>query len=73
MRPKLEFRKPSKSPIADDREIVWNNIDLLKKFVSDRGKIFPAARTGLTAKQQRLLTRAVKNARFMALMSYTEK
>lgn len=73
MRPKSEFRKPSRSPIADDKEIVWSNVELLKKFVSDRGKIFPAARTGLTAKQQRLLTRAIKNARFMALMSYTEK
>ncbi len=73
MRPKPEFRKPSKSPITDDKEIVWSNVELLKKFVSDRGKIFPAARSGLTAKQQRLLTRAIKNARFMAMMSYTEK
>jgi len=45
----------------------------LKRFVSDRGKIIPAKKTGVTAKMQRIIAREVKRARFMALLPYTDR
>jgi small subunit ribosomal protein S18 len=45
----------------------------LKDFVSENFKIIPARMTGTKAKYQRQLTTAVKRARFLALMPYTDK
>ena len=54
-------------------EIVdYKNIDMLKDFVSETGKIIPARITGTSAKYQRQLTIAVKRARFLALSSFTD-
>ena len=47
----------------------YKNIDLLKDFVSETGKIIPARITGTSAKFQRQVTVAVKRARFLALLS----
>ncbi|KAI9251984.1 ribosomal protein S18 [Sporodiniella umbellata] len=49
----------------------YKNYKLLSKFVSDMGKILPREQTGLTAKNQRKLAKAVKRARAMGLMSST--
>ncbi len=43
----------------------------LKRYISDRGKIEPRRKTGTCAKHQRALSRALKQARFMALLPYT--
>ena len=45
-------------------------VELLKKFITDRGKILPRRLTGLTANQQRDLTIAVKRARIIALLPF---
>lgn len=45
----------------------------LKRFVTDRGKLVPAKRTGVSAKMQRIISREVKRARFMALLPYTDR
>ena len=50
----------------------YKNIDLLKDFVSETGKIIPARITGTSAKFQRQLTVAIKRARFLALLSFTD-
>ncbi|MEU3952328.1 30S ribosomal protein S18 [Streptomyces achromogenes] len=50
--------------------IDYKDTDLLRKFVSDRGKIRSRRVTRVTVRQQRLLARAVKNAREMALLPY---
>lgn len=49
----------------------YKDVDRLKKYVSERGKIIPRRVTGNCAKHQRQLTIAVKRARFMALLPYT--
>ena len=49
----------------------WKDVDLLRKFISDRGKIRARRVTGVTSQQQRQIARAVKNAREMALLPYT--
>ena len=46
------------------------DVDLLKKFVSERGKILPRRVTGTSAKYQRKLTVAIKRARHMALLPF---
>jgi small subunit ribosomal protein S18 len=50
--------------------IDYKDVDLLKKFISERGKILPRRVTGTSAKYQRMLTRAIKRARTMALLPY---
>jgi small subunit ribosomal protein S18 len=50
--------------------IDYKDVDLLKKFVSERGKILPRRVTGTSAKYQRKLTVAIKRARQMALLPY---
>jgi small subunit ribosomal protein S18 len=51
--------------------IDYKDTDLLRKFISDRGKIRSRRVTRVTAQQQRLLARAIKNAREMALLPYS--
>ncbi|ORX63210.1 ribosomal protein S18 [Hesseltinella vesiculosa] len=51
----------------------YKNYRLLSNFVSDIGKILPREKTGLTAKNQRKLAKAIKRARAMGLMSTTSK
>jgi len=50
--------------------IDYKDVDLLKKFISERGKILPRRVTGTHAKYQRKLTIAIKRARMMALLPY---
>lgn len=57
----------------DVKGLDFMNSEYLFKFISERGKILPRSRTGLTAKDQRKLTLAVKRARFLALLPYTVK
>lgn len=53
------------------KKIDYKDIDLLKKFISERGKILPRRVTGTSAKYQRMLTIAIKRARQVALLPYT--
>lgn len=50
--------------------IDYKDVDLLKKFISERGKILPRRVTGTCAKYQRKLTVAIKRARIMALLPF---
>ena len=50
--------------------IDWTDYDLLRRFVSDRGKILPRRVTGTCAKHQRQLTIAIKRARQIAILPY---
>ncbi|MBS4177624.1 30S ribosomal protein S18 [Lederbergia citrea] len=50
--------------------IDYKDIELLKKFISERGKILPRRVTGTSAKYQRKLTAAIKRARQMALLPF---
>jgi small subunit ribosomal protein S18 len=51
-------------------DVDWKDVTLLRKFISDRGKIRSRRVTGLTPQQQRQVATAVKNAREMALLPY---
>jgi small subunit ribosomal protein S18 len=54
------------------REIDYKNVDILRKYVPERGKISPRRITGTCAYHQRKLAMAVKRARLMALLPYVE-
>jgi small subunit ribosomal protein S18 len=51
-------------------DIHYKNIELLSKFVTEQGKIIPRRTSGNDAKCQRLVKRAIKRARHLALMPY---
>ena len=53
-------------------EIDYKDLDTLKQYVSDTGKIVPSRITGTKAKYQRQLATAVKRARYLALLPYTD-
>jgi small subunit ribosomal protein S18 len=76
--PRKTDRKPVTSrPNPLDRDgityIDYKDTDLLRKFISDRGKIRSRRVTRVTAQQQRMLSRAIKNAREMALLPYSSR
>ncbi len=55
----------------DPKEINYRNIDLLERFLDNGGRITSRRRSRIDAKSQRRITRAVKHARYMALLPYT--
>ena len=55
------------------REIDFKNTALLKRYISALGKIRPRKKTGLCAKHQRQLAKAIKRARHLGLLSATSK
>jgi small subunit ribosomal protein S18 len=55
------------------KEVDYKDVELLKDFVNENGKIIPARITGTKARYQRQLTVAVKRARFLSLLPYTDK
>ena len=57
---------------ANVEEIDYKDVDLLSKFIIESGKISPARMTGTSAKYQRQLTTAIKRARLLALLPYTD-
>ena len=72
---KAIVRKPKKkqNPLKSAKiDVVdYKDTALLRKFISDRGKIRARRVTGVTVQEQRLIAKAVKNAREMALLPYT--
>ncbi len=48
----------------------WKDVEYLERFVPERGKIMPRRISGVTAKDQRRIARAIKRARVMALLPY---
>ena len=53
-------------------QIDYKDIEVLKKYITETGKIIPARMTGTSAKYQRQLNKAVKRARHLALLPYTD-
>ncbi|MGW3292968.1 30S ribosomal protein S18 [Streptomyces xiamenensis] len=67
--------KPRPNPLdaAGITYIDYKDTELLRKFISDRGKIRSRRVTRVTVRQQRALARAIKNAREMALLPYATR
>jgi small subunit ribosomal protein S18 len=69
----MSFYRRRVSPLKPEEPIDYKDIDLLRRFITERGKILPRRITGLTAKQQRHLTQSVKRARILALLPFVNK
>ena len=54
------------------KQIDYKDIDVLKEFINENGKIIPARITGTKARYQRQLSVAIKRARYLALLPYTD-
>jgi small subunit ribosomal protein S18 len=54
------------------KQIDYKDIDVLKDYIQENGKIMPARITGTKARYQRQLSTAIKRARFLALLPYTD-
>ena len=68
------FRRRKTCPFSglNAPRIDYKDVKLLQRFVSERGKIVPSRITGTKARYQRQLATAVKRARFLALLPYTD-
>jgi small subunit ribosomal protein S18 len=67
---KPPVQRPNPLDRAGITYIDYKDVELLRKFISDRGKIRSRRVTKVSAQQQRQLSRAIKNAREMALLPY---
>ena len=54
-------------------KISYKDVRLLSRYISEKGKITPSRITNVSNKKQKELSRAIKRARFLSLMSYTKK
>jgi small subunit ribosomal protein S18 len=61
------------SPIHAGEVINYKNVDLLRRFITEQGKILPRRLTGVTAKEQRHLAKAVKQARILGFLQFLYK
>lgn len=66
------FRRKKSCPFSGSGapKIDYKDVKLLQRFISERGKIVPSRITAVSAKKQRELSRAIKRARFLALLPY---
>ncbi len=65
-------RKFCKFTAEGIKEIDYKDLETLKAYVSETGKIVPSRITGTKARYQRQLTTAIKRARYIALIPYTD-
>jgi small subunit ribosomal protein S18 len=63
-------KKQRISPISLNQKIDYKDIDLLRLFITEQGKIMPRRATGVTVQQQRKLAKAIKRARMLSLFSF---
>jgi small subunit ribosomal protein S18 len=69
------FRRRKSDPFEGDEApaIDYKDVRTLQRYISERGKIVPSRITAVGAKNQRALARAIKRARFLALLPYAVK
>lgn len=70
---KMLYRQKQVCPFTASKveEIDYKDVPLLRQYIRENGKIMPSRLSGISAKYQRQLTRAVKRARFLALIPVT--
>lgn len=69
------FRRKKTCPFSgpDAQAIDWKDTKTLGRYISERGKMVPSRITAVSQKKQRELARAIKRARYMALMPYVRQ
>lgn len=72
---KKKFKKPSKKKVClfcqnKEEKIDYRDVNKIKKYITEKGKILPRRQTGVCARHQRELSLAIKRARVMALLPF---
>ena len=70
---KTAFMSPSRGPKPESSEFIGNlvqDIVFLRRFMTEQGKILSRRSTGITAKEQRKISKAIKNARLLGLLQF---
>ena len=67
-KPELRFKKDCPLSIKNAPEVDYKNIKLLRRYVSDTGKILPSRITSVSQNKQRQLTKAIKRAKVLGLV-----
>ena len=67
-RPRRYQRRRARNIVPDYLD--WKDVDLLRQFVPERGKIMPRRISGISAKDQRRIAKAIKRARSMAMLPF---
>ena len=66
----MPVQKQKLSPLSINQKIDYKDIDLLKLFITEQGKILPRRATGVTVQQQRQIAKAIKRARVLPLLPF---
>jgi len=66
----MAIKKQKFSLIGINQKIDYKDIDLLKLFITEQGKILPRRATGVTVQQQRRIAKAIKRARILSLLPF---
>ena len=66
----MAAQKQKLSPLSINQKIDYKDIDLLKLFITEQGKILPRRATGVTVQQQRQIAKAIKRARIVSLLPF---
>jgi small subunit ribosomal protein S18 len=69
----LRKKKFCRFTVEGYTEIDYKDVELLKNYITETGKIIPSRITGTSAKFQRMLAEAIKRARFLALLPYSDQ
>ena len=72
MNKQVFFKKKKSCPFSgeDGMKIDYKDVKLLSRYISEKGKIIPSRITSVSAKKQRELARAIKRARYIALLQF---
>ena len=72
MNKQVFFKKKKSCPFSgeDGMKIDYKDVKLLSRYISEKGKIIPSRLTSVSAKKQRELARAIKRARYIALLPF---
>lgn len=71
--PYYRRRKFCRFSAEDATDIDYKDLQTLKAYISESGKIVPSRITGTRARYQRMLSQAIKKARFLALLPYSDR
>lgn len=64
-------RKKKVCQLCLGKTIDYKDVDIIRKYINEKGKILPRRVTGACAKHQRIISNEIKKARFMALIPFT--
>nr|ARW68303.1 ribosomal protein S18 [Chondria sp. (in: red algae)] len=69
----MNIYKKQSFKTLDEENIDYKDIDLLRKFINEQGKILSRRSTGLSTKQQKKVTKSIKRSRILALIPFSKK